>query len=46
MKYISSMRISMPAKTNFEKSKADFSFLGEPKDIYREIYCRCMVTII
>ena len=32
------MRISMPAKTNLEKAKAEFSFLGEPKDIYREIY--------
>ena len=38
MKYITSMRISMPAKTNLEKAKAEFSFLGEPKDIYREIY--------
>ena len=32
------MQISMPATTNLEKAKAEFSFLGEPKDIYREIY--------
>ena len=32
------MQVSMPAKTNLDKAKTEFSFLGEPKDIYREIY--------
>ena len=38
MKYITSMQVSMPAKTNLDKAKTEFSFLGEPKEIYREIY--------
>ena len=32
------MQVSLPAKTNLDKAKTEFSFLGEPKEIYREIY--------
>jgi len=38
MKYITSIKVSMPAKTNLDKTKDEFSFLGKPKDYYKEIY--------
>ena len=38
MKYITSAQISIPAKTNLDKAKTEFSSFGEPKELYREIY--------
>ena len=38
MKYLNYIKISMPAKTDLDKTKAEFSFLGEPKEFYRKIY--------
>ena len=38
MKYLTSIKVSMPAKTNLDKAKAEFSFLGEPQEYYKEIY--------
>jgi len=38
MKYITSIQISIPAKTNLEKTKTEFSIFGKPKEFYREIY--------
>jgi len=38
MKYLTSIKVSMPAKTNLDKAKAEFSFLGEPQESYKEIY--------
>ena len=32
------MHVSMPAKTNLDKTKAEFSFLGNQKEYFREIY--------
>ena len=38
MKYLTSIKVSMPAKTNLDKTKAEFSFLGKPQESFREIY--------
>ena len=38
MKYLTSIKVSMPAKTNLDKAKAEFSFLGKPQEYYKEIY--------
>ena len=38
MKYITSIQISIPAKTNLDKTKTEFSIFGEPKEFYKEIY--------
>ena len=38
MKYLSSIKVSMPAKTNLDKAKSEFSFLGKPQESYKETY--------
>ena len=38
MKYLTSIKVSMPAKTNLDKAKSEFSFLGEPQESYKETY--------
>jgi len=38
MKYMTSIKVSMPAKTNLDKAKAEFSYLGKPQEYDREVY--------
>jgi len=38
MKYMTSIKVSIPAKTNLDKAKAEFSYLGKPQEYDREVY--------